>query len=625
MKILLFNLGSISHRIKSWDVEGYKNLFEHDIILWGPIPDPEFIFNGKNIPILRILEPTCIQDIFDRLPQGWIPDIVTCDTSVLIYVPDIHLCPAKTILFTRDAWADTIFNRKLIELFDFTCHSVIDFYSYGKFDCQMLPLAGYPVSLPEPDLQLPGFEDRSIDVIAIANYNEGFYHDRYKVFYELAQNNRENLNIKYFSGLERKEIHEFYRRSKIVVDWAHTLSNRSYEAALNGCLLFSHEDNTTMSSFWKPGKEYVTYNQENLYERLLFYIKNPGQANEIIQNSSEKIKTLPVGFGQYTFANINLALSSYTDIKARINRGSSLTPSDLAFRTSTPFAYNYRYETRFPSNWEDLYFKRIDNAINLATDFDDQIRPLIEAARIAFLSGRFNSCSEYLGKLETLIPDYGWIYYLRGRISYAQKDFEKALEYLKKAIEFATELPDTVREFILPFIEKDLNCDGRRITDYLWQSVYNHNNEFQVTALLHLSAGLKGDIYKDLNEREKALKEFSRAIDYLAAPDYIIKAAPLLINSHKFSKLLEICERGIADSPFENNIVLYQAFALIKLGKRKEAYKVLKMHGKAIKSFPGTRKIKYLQKLVTFPAIAGFISRKAGTMAIEILINKLKK
>jgi len=54
MKILLFNLGSIDHRILAWGVDGFHSIFEQDVILWGPIPDNEFAFKGKKIPILKI-------------------------------------------------------------------------------------------------------------------------------------------------------------------------------------------------------------------------------------------------------------------------------------------------------------------------------------------------------------------------------------------------------------------------------------------------------------------------------------------------------------------------------------------------------------------------------------------
>ena len=44
MKILLFNLGPIEHRIIGWDIEGFKSLLSQEIILWGPIPDDKFIY-----------------------------------------------------------------------------------------------------------------------------------------------------------------------------------------------------------------------------------------------------------------------------------------------------------------------------------------------------------------------------------------------------------------------------------------------------------------------------------------------------------------------------------------------------------------------------------------------------
>ena len=55
MRIVFFNLGTIEHRVLSWEVDGFKSLFEQDIILWGPVPDSQFVYNGKKIPILRIL------------------------------------------------------------------------------------------------------------------------------------------------------------------------------------------------------------------------------------------------------------------------------------------------------------------------------------------------------------------------------------------------------------------------------------------------------------------------------------------------------------------------------------------------------------------------------------------
>ena len=130
MRILLFNLGTIEHRVLSWEVDGFRSLFDQDIILWGPVPDSHFNYHGKEIPIIRVFEETSVDNLFRQLPAGWYPDIVSCDTSAINYVPDIYLCPVKTLIFTRDSWSDTVFNRGLVEFFDF-----LNSFLVGKIFC----------------------------------------------------------------------------------------------------------------------------------------------------------------------------------------------------------------------------------------------------------------------------------------------------------------------------------------------------------------------------------------------------------------------------------------------------------------------------------------------------------
>ncbi|MZQ49083.1 MAG: glycosyltransferase [Bacteroidales bacterium] len=623
MKILLFNLGSVFERIVSWDTEGYKTLFEHDVILWGPIPDSQFSFNGKVIPILNLEGPSSIGEVFARLPEGWVPDVVTCDTSVLNYITDIYLCPVRTILFTRDAWADTIYNRNLVEFFDFVCHSVIDLAVYNNYKINILPLAGFPVSLPGPDLRETEFSKREIDVICIANFYEGFYHERYRILYNLAESNKDNLKIHYYSGLTRKEIHAYYRKSKIVIDWAHTLSNRSYEAALNGCLLFSHRDNNVMKTFWMPGKEYVPYVENDLYDQLVYYINHPDKAREIIARAAEKIRTLPVGFGQYILENVKQAIIADVDITERTERIRKLSPGELAYRTATPLMYNYRYNTEYPLYWKEIYFERIEKAIVAITDWKSGVQPLIEAVRVSFLLGKFEICSGYLEKLRGIVPDYGWIYYLQGRIYYNEKEYTRALDSLAKAIDCATGFPGLLQNYVLPFVDKDLSCDGRRIANYLWQSVYNHGNEYQVKALLHYSHDLSGDILIRKNLPNEAKAAYFKAISFIPSPESIIKAAPLFVQSMEFDKILEITENGTQDSPYNTIIVFYKVFSLLSLNKVSQAISVLKRHRKALSCFKGIRRMRIIQCLTILISVVSLINGKLGSKFILKIIGVL--
>jgi tetratricopeptide (TPR) repeat protein len=625
MRILLFNLGPVEHRIINWGIEGFKTLFQQDIILWGPVPDEKFIFENKEIPILKIFEPTSIKTVFEKLPVGWYPDVVTCETSVLNYIPDIYMCPVKTILFTRDAWSDTIFNKKLVELFDFLSHATVDRSSYNAFNVNMLPLSNCAVTIPGSDADNPEFEDREIDVIAIANYDSAFYHERYKTFYKLSDSNKYGVNIKFFKGINRHKIYAYYQRSKIVIDWAHTLSNRSYEAPLNGCLLFSHENNQLIKDFWIPWEEYVPYNENNVLELVTFYIKNPEKARSIIGRAKEKSKSIASSWGDYVWENINIAYKNDISVQKRIKYIKSVPLTALHHCSATALVYNYDYDTNFPADWKEVYFQRIDAALSFAEDQSARITPLIEAARLSFLLKKTTLSIKYLDELQEILPDYAWIYYLHGRICFNRGEYDKALLSIQKAIKCAQIAPEPLQKFVLPLIEKGNTCDGRRITDYMWQPVYNHSNEFQVEALLYLSYELSGYILQCTEEKKAASDSYTEAISYVPIPDCIYKANDLFIRSMEFEKLLDITGKGIENSPYDSLLVFYKAYALINLKRRHDAFNILNEHRKALKSFAGVRRIVIIRNVLAFVTILMLFGKQPGSKIIIEMIRLLKK
>jgi hypothetical protein len=329
MRILLFNLGAIEFRITEWGLEGFSSLFEQDIILWGPIPDKEFTYNNKEIPLIRVFEPTTIDAIFNQFPKDWYPDIVACETSVVNYIADIYKCPVKTILFTRDTWAETIYNRKLTELFDFVQNGTIDRLLYKDLNINLLPVSNTAVYVPGNSQKNSDFEEREIDVIAIANYNRAFYHERYSIFYKLAELNRTGLRIEYVTGIQYSEIFPFYQKSKIVIDWSHTLSNRSFEAVLGGCLLFCHKDNQLTGEYWVPWEEYIPYEENILFELITYYINNPELARKIINKAKSKIAGVKPGWGELVLDNIILASATVRSVQERIDFLEAVPPTDL--------------------------------------------------------------------------------------------------------------------------------------------------------------------------------------------------------------------------------------------------------------------------------------------------------
>jgi tetratricopeptide (TPR) repeat protein len=621
MKILLFNLGTIEDRIIEWDIKGFHTLFEQDIILWGPIPDGKFIFKDKEIPILRIFEETTISDVFRRLPEKWYPDVITCDTSVINYVPDIYKSPVKTILFTRDSWSDTIFNKKLVEFFDFVNHATIDRSIYSSLNVNLLPLSNFAVSIPSNEVNYSDFKTRDIDVIAIANYSMSFYHDRFKTLYKLSASNNSGINIKFFKGIKRSEIYSYYQNSKIVIDWANTLSNRSYEAALNGCLLFSHKDNVLIRDFWTPWEEYIPYDDNNVFELVEYYIKNPEQSLKVISNAKKKIERVPASWGEFVWENINIAINTDVSIQERIRRNESTPVSVLHYRAATPLLFNYDYHTNFPSDWKEIYFERINSSISSTDILDNKIPPLIEALHMSFLLKRYEFTQKYLNELKQALPQYAWIYYFEARICFEHNDNNQSITLLQKSIDLGIKFPELLQQYVLPVIEKGNTCDQRRIINYMWESVYQHNNEYQVNALLYFACELKGDYYLRGGDKNSAISAYSEAVNYLPIPDCIYKLNTLLVEKKDFEKVLQITEKGIDDSPYDSIQILYRAHSLIKLKQKPIALAILKEHRKALNSFAGVRKLEKLQNLISILIPLSFLS---STLVSKILLELIR-
>jgi tetratricopeptide (TPR) repeat protein len=390
-------------------------------------------------------------------------------------------------------------------------------------------------------------------------------------------------------------------------------------------LLFSHKDNPLIKDFWIPWEEYVPYDDSNILELIVHYIKNPDEAKRIITNAKEKSKSIPASWGEFVWENINIAYKTDVSIQNRIKHAELMHLTVLKHCTATPFLYNYEYKTNFPENWRDLYFKRIDDALSFAINPNDRIAPLIEAARIAFLFKKFELTLKYLEELQKVLPDYAWIYYLLGRIYFERGENNQALLSLQKAVDCALKAPELLQQFVLPVIEDDNVCDGRRITNYIWQPVYNHNNEFQFKTLTHLALELTGVIYQHVGDINNSINSYIRAVEFVPIPDCIYKVNNLLIKSGEFGKLLQITEKGIEDSPYDSILILYKTYALIQLKQMRKACNVLNEHKKALRSFLGVRKIKIMRIVINLILPLLFFRVYPISKVIIEMISILKK
>ena len=249
---------------------------------------------------------------------------------------------------------------------------------------------------------------------------------------------------------------------------------------------------------------------------------------------------------------------------------------------------------------------------------------MIEAARLAFLLKRFELSVKYLNELLEVLPDYAWIYYLYGRIFFEQNENDQAHFSLQKAMDCGLKAPELLQQFVLPVREKGNPCDNRRITSFMWQSVCNNNNKFQTTAFFHLAFELSGCIYQRIGEQKKAINAYIEAINYVPVPDCIYKVSPLLIQYKDYEKLSEITGKGIDNSPYDSILVLYQAYALLQLKQKRNAYKILNEHEIALRSFAGIRKIIFIRYSINIILLLLF-SKYIGSRIIIEIIRLLKK
>lgn len=627
MKILYFILGSFDSKIINWGLSSFDSLLKQDIVFFGPIKEASFKYNNKDYKLIRFFEETTINNVFEQLPIDWTPDIVICDTSVLNYIMDIYKCPVKTFLRTSDAWADTVYNRRIVEFFDFFSYGVIDREQYNNFDSEILPVSGAAVSVPKKQDNYLNFNNRNIDVISIANYSSGFYHDRFKTFYKVSQQSNSTFLFKVVTGISRKEIHKYYQNSKIVLDWSHTLSNRSYEAALNKCLLFSNEENSLVSAYWTPWEEYIPYNEHNLVDLLSYYIYNPDKSQRIIENMHNKIKGLNVTMGGLIIERAKYVIGKEVDIQARIDRVEKLDKCTFYNCLATPLAYNYHYRTDYPDNWKKIYFSRINTAISQkdCQEKKARIKAVIEGARISFLLKDFEKSKKYISILKEEEPDYAWLYYLEGRIALKENNDKMSSTSFQESIKKCRDHPGLLTTYVLPYTEKENICDNRRIVGYIWKSNENKDIFTQESALLFTCYEQLGDYYYNSGIFETAEKYFLKAYKTIALYTIAKKLVKIKLRNKKYKEINIICKNLLENSPYAFNVLLYKCLALLQLKNNNVAKKEIKENIKAFKAFSHRKSFKWATLALRFLLINLLINPKLCIVVLQVFINRVDK
>ncbi|MFW5803598.1 MAG: tetratricopeptide repeat protein [bacterium] len=629
MKILYFVLGNPSQRLLKKRKKSHDILLNEDVIFFGPINENEFVYKGSSYTLIRLDREISVKQLFDKLPEGWKPDIVVVETSVLNYIHDFYNCPAKTLCFTRDAWGDAIYNRNMLNFFDAVHYQTIDIDKYRNNDYLLLKQGGSFYAENKKPSEIIPFKNRKIDILSIANYDDRLYHKRYKLFLKVSKELSKKYNIKIITGINVNQLSEYYRNSKIVVDWSFVNAIRVTDAVKHKCLCFSNEDNILIKEIWNEGEHYISYNFDNVINSLDYYLNSESESIQIIENASEKLKSLPNNPGQLVLNRINEVFDSNISISVRQDRISKMSQSEIEYCSATPLYFNYQYTGHnHPFNWEELYFQRIDKALSYKSFEKLRNKQLIEASRFAFLLKDDEKYYRFSSKLKEIFPEYPWTYCLDARIKFKNGNFDAALIDLDKAINYFEKFPDIVCEYILPFIEKNNSCDGRRMVDYMWESVHKHNNDFQKNAFSHEVFKLYGDVNLRIGNELEAIENYLSAMEKMITPSLAQNACELMIKHQQFGRMISISSKIIEEIPYDIISISYLSIAYLSLKRKKESKELLTNFSQSIQAFENKSKlinkitVKKIYSIVV--NLYHYLPLSLTLLLIKVSLNNLK-
>lgn len=600
MKILQFSKGKIGY--VSRGLERASALFNEDVIFWGPLPYNEFRYKDKRFQCIQIFEQKSVLELIQSLPKGWHPDVVNFPTVALCYIPDLFRIPYKTILYAADSWGDILYNPLIFGYFDILSCNCIDRKRYIK-DRHVIPLIAGPLS-NTPRCKSKPWCDRPIDILTIANTNSGFYHNRYRLLTRIANELGEAFRVEYFSGIKTTSINDIYQQSKVVIDFSYVASNRSYEAIMNGCLLFSFEGNSLISDIWSPWEEYVPFNFDNVIELIKIYLEDTHKTQMIIEKAERRFATMPQNAGEVSICRKKYAANLDVKVNERIKKVENEHPAKIAYAQATPLYFNYNYpQHSHPPNWRNLYYERIDRAISLmdGLDTETKVKIFIEASRFSFLVNDYDKSERYTRMLFEIEERYAWSYWILGEIKRIRDGNEaRAVDFFEKALYFVSSNPELLEQYYLPFVEKGDVLDGRRLGSFLFEEEYPKITLPRREYLLYKIYKGFGDIHYGQGRIKDAITNYRLAVTHVKIPSCYHQLAKLMIRKKMYTDLTKELESGLEENPYDTLSTLYQFFALLKCKKAREAREKLNAHLKLLRCFSNRRTsntIRILEKI----------------------------
>ncbi len=241
----------------------------------------------------RILQDTFL-DILSQCPPKWEPD------HVLIFLSEAHpllheleKSPFPVIGLPGDPWrlskafCDVAFFDAVMPAIKRLCPA---YESFGKIKTLYTSNSGIQGYVPWGFTSCSHNKEKEFDIVTTGNLSSCFYRKRGRYTWRLLKlANRYKVFAGRVNSLD--ECYTIMNKAKIVIHCPSIqggVNLRPFEAVACGALLFHDECDRSIEEFFVPDKEVVLFNEDNLEQKIEYYLNNDAERERIIRQATEK-------------------------------------------------------------------------------------------------------------------------------------------------------------------------------------------------------------------------------------------------------------------------------------------------------------------------------------------------
>ena len=453
MKVLLLGLGNADARVTAVSV-----FFENYL---HPIPEGYEVFTfGYNEGVDILIGPEDpFEKVIELLPPGWCPDcciLPLVDWYLLPRGIERAPCPVFALPTPGDWDLDVLYTRAIVEASDVTIGA-------GHFDEENFPFVGankldsfyIGLAIVKDFIERKPKKiiDRKYDIFFTATWFDDLTApQRSKCLAKLTE-----LCDKYKLIIAPKGSYSDYMKllgeSRIAFSTARddVFSNRVIEAAAQGTI--SIATGRDIKRFFKDGEEFISVDENNIIERVEFFLNNP----TLLQEMSDRVYAKVVK----EFEARSRFLQLLEIVKKNINsrdirsvRANALSEYDKCIRAGEVYFYAYFrtvagahfFKNRETKKYFHLIVDSFSRAITIKPTPRAKTSFAVALSSFMFLKGKNNIAKEEIHHVTSLLkevishnPGYVTAFFNLGLLYFRNEDYENALDAFSKVNKLLTD------------------------------------------------------------------------------------------------------------------------------------------------------------------------------------------